>query len=139
MSVPLEGEALEDLKSLCQHGPFVDDEGTVADLPVNEHEVARIDGLKVEVFSNEHGEPHFRVIMGDESNSFSVEDCTPQHDGMERYFRNIKKWYKKKGNKEQLIKKWNETRPTGCQVGECKPAPNAPAEAKAETKPARKK
>jgi hypothetical protein len=30
----------------------------------------------------------------------------------------IKKWYRLKGNKQKLINRWNETRPTGCVVGE---------------------
>lgn len=139
MSLPLEGKALEDLKLLCQHGPFLDDDGTVDNLPLNEHEVDRINGLKVEVFSNEHGKPHFRVIMGNESNSFRIDDCEPLYEGLKPYLRNIRKWHKKKENKQALIEMWDKTRPTGCPVGKFKPAPNAPAEAKAETKPARRK
>jgi hypothetical protein len=43
------------------------------------------------------------------------------YDGLEKYHRNIKKWYK--DNKENVIAAWDSTRPTKCPVGKVgKPA-----------------
>lgn len=80
-------------------------------------QVARFNGLKVEVFSNEHPPPHFRVKYQSESNNFTICECEPLNGGsLRKYFGNIKKWWNDEG-KELLIKAWNERRPSDCPVG----------------------
>lgn len=81
-------------------------------------QVAFFDGLKVELFSNEHPPPHFRVKYQGSTANFAIADCHPINgdSGVLRYRRNVKRWWK--GNKQLLIKIWNERRPSDCTVGE---------------------
>jgi type I restriction enzyme, R subunit len=73
-------------------------------------------GLKIEIFSDEHPPPHFRVLYQGESNNFRISDCSAMNgDGLLQYFRDIRKWHK--NNKHVLIDTWNRTRPSDCPVG----------------------
>ena len=114
-SVPITGKPLQNLVNA-----FLADEG---DVLLTEHTLAVINGLKIEVFSNEHQPPHFRVTCGDESNDFRIDNCSPMYDdGLKKKFKVIRKWHT--DNKDALIAAWNKTRPAGCPVGEYKaPAP----------------
>ena len=110
-SVPIIEKPLQDLVNA-----FLADEG---DVLLTEHTLALINGLKIEVFSNEHPPPHFRVTCGDESNVFRIDNCSPMHgDGLKKKFNIIQNWHT--DNKAALIAAWNKTRPTGCPVGEYK-------------------
>ena len=83
----------------------------------NEVVVKQFNGLKVEIFSDEHPPPHFRVSKNGETNNFRIADGEPLYDrGLGRYWTKIRKWHAK--NKSLLINKWNEMRPTDCPVGE---------------------
>lgn len=77
--------------------------------------VGRINGHKVEVFSNEHPPPHFRVSATGESANYRIENCEPTTPGLERHQRSIKRWHSM--NKHLLIRMWNEMRPSDCPVG----------------------
>lgn len=114
--VDVGGEPLDDLRLSFQHGPIVNDQGNRLFL---EHEVGELNGLKIEVFSNEHPPPHFRVKFGGETNCFRISDGEPMYrNSLKQYFRNIKKWHK--DNKQFLIDAWNNTRPADCPVGKYK-------------------
>lgn len=78
---------------------------------------AKLNGLKIYIYSGEHPPPHFHVIYNGEENSFSILDASPLYpDGqLFEYFKNIKKWHKI--NKEALVNAWNESRPSDCPVG----------------------
>jgi Domain of unknown function (DUF4160) len=78
---------------------------------------AKLNGLKIYIYSEEHPPPHFHVIYNDEENSFSILDASPLYpDGqLFKYFKNIKKWHKK--HKEALANAWNKSRPSDCPVG----------------------
>jgi hypothetical protein len=79
--------------------------------------VDTIGELKIEVFAKEHPPPHFRVSCSKGSCRFRISDGMPlDPDGLSRYFREIKTWHKE--HKQDLINRWNSTRPTGCPVGE---------------------
>jgi hypothetical protein len=95
-------------------GPIVDDQGTRL---LEEVEVGRFRGLVVHIMFDEHPPPHFCVKYQGEKANFSIESGCRLHNnkGLERFDRNIKKWWQI--NKSYLIEKWNETRPTDCQVG----------------------
>lgn len=95
-----------------RNGPILDDRGTRY---LTEETIGTIGGLKVQVFSNEHPPPHFRVLYGNESANFSIKDCSRLNGGLDRWLRNIRKWHAT--NKESLIKAWDKNRPTGCPVG----------------------
>jgi Domain of unknown function (DUF4160) len=111
--VVIPGKPRNDLALSFQHGPIINDQGVRSLL---EHEVGKLNGLKIEVFSDEHPPPHFRVKFGSETNCFRIADCKPMYgDSLKQYFRNIKKWHY--DYKQVLIDAWNTTRPSDCPVG----------------------
>ncbi|MBP6738650.1 MAG: DUF4160 domain-containing protein [Leptospiraceae bacterium] len=102
----------EDLYKSIKNGPM-NEKGKHR---LTEETIASIGALKIQIFSNEHPPPHFRVILNDLSNNFTIKNCEPLNgDSLKKYFRNIRKWHSE--NKETLIAKWNSSRPTHCPVG----------------------
>lgn len=79
--------------------------------------VARVSGLSVKIWADEHPPPHFHVSYQGQDASFSILDCRrlPGVKGLERYESTIRHWWGK--NTRRLITVWNETRPTDCPVG----------------------
>jgi len=77
--------------------------------------VARLGGLKVEIFSDEHGPPHFRVRDGDESADFRISDCARIAGDLHGHERQVRRWHK--DNEQKLIDAWDARRPTDCPVG----------------------
>ncbi len=75
--------------------------------------------LKIEIFSNEHPPPHFRVKYNEYKANFRISDFE-KIDGYikPRNHEVIREWWAK--NKQVLIDKWNERRPSDCPVGEYK-------------------
>ena len=57
-SIPVSEEIVQELRDCFQMGPIVDLDGRELRL-LEEELVARLDGLKIEIFSNEHPPPHF--------------------------------------------------------------------------------
>jgi len=81
--------------------------------------VDKICNLKIEIYPNEHGEPHFHVISNEFKAEFSIEDCNLKKGYLKpNEVRLIKYWFQK--SKSKLIEVWDETRPTNCQVGKYK-------------------
>jgi len=85
------------------------------DLKVAPYLVDRFQGLRVEVFSNEHPPPHFRVKCGSETASYQIKNCAPLNGELRRYYRVINSWHAE--NKAKLIEAWNSRRTTDCPVG----------------------
>lgn len=78
--------------------------------------VARVNGLKIQIYANEHPPPHFHVKSPNVDASFSIESCEKLEGKIESQdYRKIRFWHKKA--KPLLIKAWDETRPTECTVG----------------------
>ncbi len=79
--------------------------------------VARVDGLSIKIWADEHPPPHFHVSYQGQDASFSILDCSrlPGVSGLQRYDRRIESWWRR--NRMHLIKKWNASRPTNCSVG----------------------
>lgn len=78
--------------------------------------VTRVNGLKIEVYSNEHPPPHFHVKSPNVDASFDIESCAfleGKADSRDR--KKIEFWHRKA--KPLLIEAWNSTRPTDCTVG----------------------
>lgn len=109
--VPVPSKLADELERSLQSGPIRDD-GYVL---LREHVVGRFKGFKVEIFSNEHPPPHFRVAYQGETCTFRIDDCRPLNGGLKRWYRNIRKWHS--DNREMLIETWNRTRPSDCPVG----------------------
>lgn len=79
--------------------------------------VDSFDGVKIEIFSNEHPPPHFRVKYQGSTANYTIKDCQRINGSGEvvRFENNIIKWWKK--NRTTLIDTWNERRPSDCPVG----------------------
>lgn len=110
--IEITGAPLEELAESIEQGAMVDAHGRRM---LTEKTVGKINGLKVEVFSNEHPPPHFRVIYQGQSSNYSIKDCEKLNGDLSKYHNNIVVWHR--ANKEKLIAAWNETRPTDCPVG----------------------
>jgi hypothetical protein len=87
------------------------------DQPARPLHVAKVGGLIVKIWADEHPPPHFHVDYDGQSASFSIVSCDrlPGVVGLERYERTIKRWWQK--NKPLLVEKWNASRPSDCCVG----------------------
>lgn len=78
--------------------------------------VARVDGLKMEIYSDEDPPPHFHVLAPDVSAKFDIESCELlKGDISGRDIRKVRYWHKYA--KPILIEAWDSTRPTYCTVG----------------------
>ncbi|WP_456638430.1 DUF4160 domain-containing protein [Bradyrhizobium sp. USDA 10063] len=79
--------------------------------------VARVSGLSMVIWADEHPPPHFHVRYQGEDASFSILECRrlAGTQGLERYERRIRGWWE--SHKFDLIQKWNEMRPADCPVG----------------------
>lgn len=111
--VSISEELTQELEDCFAMGPIINDQGLRY---IPEEQFARLNGLKIEVFSDEHPPPHFRVCYQGACNNFKISDCTPLNgSALSTYFRNIKKWHAK--NKAKLIEFWNSKRPSDCPVG----------------------
>ncbi|WP_083875169.1 DUF4160 domain-containing protein [Afipia broomeae] len=81
------------------------------------HIVARVDGLRIKIWADEHLPPHFHVSYQGEDASFTITDCVRLQGvrGLERYDHLIFSWWLK--NKDALVEVWNSSRPSDCPVG----------------------
>jgi len=106
------------LAESMRQGPVHQINGDTGLRLLTEDTVARINGLKIEVFSNEHPPPHFRVKYQSSTANFTIKDCERLNGSGDilRFEKNIRLWWKT--NKQKLIDKWNSSRPAGCPVGE---------------------
>jgi len=78
--------------------------------------VAKVNGLKIEVYPNEHPPPHFHVKSPNVNASFDIENCLLLEGNVDtRDEKKIQFWHKQA--KPLLINTWNSTRPTNCSVG----------------------
>jgi hypothetical protein len=79
--------------------------------------VARVRGLSIKIWADEHPPPHFHVSYQGQDASFSIVDCSrlPGVKGLERHEYVVREWWE--NNTSQLIDKWNASRPTDCPVG----------------------
>ncbi|WP_185681193.1 DUF4160 domain-containing protein [Parvibaculum sedimenti] len=105
---------IDDLSKSFRQGPMLDAGGRRM-LP--EEAVAKINGMSIVIQALEHPPPHFHVRFAGSNASFSIEDGSrlPNVKGLEKYERNIRKWWSE--NRCALIETWNRTRPDNCPVG----------------------
>ena len=113
-SYPLDENLVRELEDSCYAGPMIDEDGLRL---LNEEEVARIDKMSIQIQSDEHPPPHFHVIFSGQNASFSIVDGTRLRGvkGLERFEKNIRKWWKE--HRCDLILGWNRLRPSDCSVG----------------------
>lgn len=78
--------------------------------------VERINGLKIEVYSDEHPPPHFHVKAPEIDASFSIEDCSLLKGKISSVAeQKVRYWHHY--SKPKLIDAWNSSRPSNCTVG----------------------
>ena len=78
--------------------------------------VERLNGLKIEIYSNEHPPPHFHVKSPEVNATFAIEDCRQlTGHAPSSALQKIVYWHQ--FSKQKLIEAWNSTRPTDCTVG----------------------
>jgi len=79
--------------------------------------VARVSGLAIKMWADEHPPPHFHVSYQGEDASFSIVDCSRLSGtkGLERFEGRIRSWWRQ--NQNVLVDKWNSSRPSDCPVG----------------------
>ena len=113
--VPVSDDIVAVLSEDFCAGPLIDDTGRRR---LEEARVDDLNGLKIEIFSNEHPPPHFRVSYQGQSADFEI--CTGESltGGLEKWRRNIRTWHAK--NRQKLISEWNRRRPSDCPVGPVK-------------------
>jgi len=115
-SIQLPLGAVQDLVASFRNGPLIEHQGKEVHF-LTEEKFDEFEGVKVDVFSNEHPPPHFRVTYQGSNANFTIKDCKMLNGSGQvvRYERNIRKWWK--SNKVELIKFWDEKRPSDCPVG----------------------
>ena len=101
----------EELAESFRKGPIRDDNFH----SLEEQLVAHLNGLRIEIFANEHPPPHFRIKYSGETANYTISNCQQINGGLPKWYNNVKKWHQK--NKQKLIDTWNSTRPTDCPVG----------------------
>jgi hypothetical protein len=83
--------------------------------------VKRINGMKIEIYSNEHPPPHFHVVTTNHRVSFSLDNCLLLDGSLpSKQVKKIEYWFHQLNAKKALVDIWNKTRPDGCVVGEYK-------------------
>ncbi len=81
--------------------------------------VERVNGLKIEIYSNEHPPPHFHVKSPNVNPSFDIKNCNIIEGKIDnKDLKKIQYWHSHA--KKTLIEVWNSTRPGDCTVGEYK-------------------
>tara|TARA_R110002124_G_scaffold231235_5_gene396528 strand:- start:18090 stop:18488 length:399 start_codon:yes stop_codon:yes gene_type:complete len=120
ITIDLPETLVAELEESFMHGPMLDDDGLRM---LTEEQVGRLDGMSVQIQANEHPPPHFHVRYNRENASFSITDGIRLKgvNGLEKFDKNIKQWWKK--NYCKLIEVWNRTRPSDCPVGKLEVPP----------------
>ena len=78
--------------------------------------VEKINGIKIEIYPREHGQPHFHVLADRVDAKFNIMDGAFIEGSITSSARNlIVFWYQT--GRPKLIETWNKTRPTDCPVG----------------------
>ena len=106
-------ESLEVLEMLLSNGFSVWTDGSLYNI---KQLVARVNGLKIEVYSREHPPPHFHISGGGIDATFSIVDCEHLKGKIGRREKALVEWWYQRSRKT-LIEAWNYTRPSDCPVG----------------------
>lgn len=78
--------------------------------------VDKLNGLRIEIYPDEHPPPHFHVKSPEVNASFAIDDCRLLNGtASPSAIKKIKHWHSLAT--VRLIEVWDSTRPTGCTVG----------------------
>lgn len=116
-TVDVDDELLASLSESIRQGPVFEIKDGKALRLLTEETVERINGLKIQIFSNEHPPPHFRVVYQSSTANYDIANCDRLNGSGDilRYEKNIRLWWEE--NKPKLIETWNRLRPSDCPVG----------------------
>jgi hypothetical protein len=78
--------------------------------------VKRVNGLKIEIYPNEHPPPHFHIKSSNIDASFEILSCKLLHGRVQPKDHKLIIHFHK-SNLNLLIDTWNNLRPSDCQVG----------------------
>lgn len=78
--------------------------------------VARVKGLQIHVYANDHSPPHFHVKSPDIDALFKIEDGVFIRGNIDGREQKLVQWWHER-SKTQLIDAWNATRPSTCHSG----------------------
>ena len=78
--------------------------------------VARVEGLRIEIYANEHPPPHFHVKAPGIDGTFDILTCELLRGTVPGRERRLIEWWHRRG-RSLLIREWNQSRPSGCPVG----------------------
>ena len=117
-TIEIEPSLIDALSRSIDQGPVYDIIDGEAVYLLIEETIARVQGLKIEIFANEHPPPHFRVQYQGSTANFKISDCSMISGSgqVTRFTKNIIFWWQQ--NKPRLIDIWNQRRPSDCPVGE---------------------
>lgn len=118
--VDIDDAVAAELVESIQQGPVLQIKDGKPIRMLTEETVARIEGLKIEIFANEHPPPHFRVKYQGSTANFTIAECRRMNGSGQilRFEKNVELWWSK--NKKTLIETWNRLRPSDCPVGKYK-------------------
>ena len=113
-------EYAEWLEALLHSGCYIGEDSNGDEKIVETRKtIEKLEGLKIEIYSNEHTPPHFHVKSPKTNASFDIKNCEILNGNVDKKdYKLIKYWHKKA--KDELIKAWDKTRPTNCVVGNYK-------------------
>lgn len=78
--------------------------------------VARVEGLRIEIYADEHPPPHFHVKAPGIEATFDILSCELLRGTVPGRERRLIEWWHRRG-RSLLVRLWNQTRPTDCPVG----------------------
>jgi hypothetical protein len=118
--VDIDDALADELSESMRQGPVLEIKDGKPMRMLTEETVARTEGLKVEIFANEHPPPHFRVKYQGSTANFKIAkcECINGSGQIMRFEKNVRHWWG--NNKTILIETWNRLRPSDCPVGEYK-------------------
>lgn len=79
------------------------------------HLVRWTGGIKIEVFSDEHPPPHFRLKHKNKTANYKIADCKLMNGSLRLPDRAVRKWWR--AYREEIAEAWNKHRPADCSVG----------------------
>ncbi len=125
--IPVQGSLLDELSRLFFWEEERERPSPILPPGTARHMVARVNGLTIKIWADEHPPPHFHVSFQGRDASFSINDCSrlPGARGLEKYEHAIYRWWEE--NRHTLIEVWNTSRPTDCPVGPIAMPPLPPA------------
>lgn len=116
-AVDVDDELIASLSESIRQGPVLEIRDGKAIRMLTEETVGRVNGVKIQIFSNEHPPPHFRVKYQSSTANYAIANCSRLNGSGDvlKYEKNIRVWWEE--NKQKLIETWNRLRPSDCPVG----------------------